>query len=87
MVICPIEFYFKNKFEKLVHLVGFIIRVYHDARSPERQVEQVTFVCKYLGFTARGKCYCIYAYTKSVSFSNPDFHETNLSIKFCGFLM
>ena len=36
---CPkhVEFYSKNKFEKLVHLVGFIIRVYHDARSPERQ--------------------------------------------------
>ena len=28
----------KNKFEKLVHLVGFIIRIYHDARSPERQI-------------------------------------------------
>ena len=27
----------KNKFEKLVHLVGFIIRIYHNARSPERQ--------------------------------------------------
>jgi len=25
------------KFEKLVHLVGFILRIYHDARSPERQ--------------------------------------------------
>jgi len=37
--ICPkhIEFYSKNKFEKLVGLVGFIIRIYHDARSPERQ--------------------------------------------------
>jgi hypothetical protein len=23
------EFYFKNKFEKLVHLVGFIIRILH----------------------------------------------------------
>jgi len=22
---------------KLVHLVGFVIRIYHDARSPERQ--------------------------------------------------
>ena len=34
---CPkhVEFYSKNKFEKLVHLVGFIIRIYHDARSPE----------------------------------------------------
>jgi len=28
---------FQNKFEKLVHLVGFIIGIYHDARSPERQ--------------------------------------------------
>ena len=36
---CPkhVEFYSKNKFEKLVHLVGFIIRIYHDAQSPERQ--------------------------------------------------
>jgi len=31
------EFYSKNKFQELVHLVGFIIRMYHDARSPERQ--------------------------------------------------
>ena len=36
---CPkhVEFYSKNKIEKLVHLVGFIIRIYHDARSPELQ--------------------------------------------------
>jgi hypothetical protein len=38
---CPkhVNFYSKkNKFEKLVHLVGFIVRIYHDARSPERQI-------------------------------------------------
>ena len=37
---CPkhIEFYSKNKFEKLVHLVGFIIRIYHDAQSPEQKI-------------------------------------------------
>jgi len=37
---CPkhVEFYSKNKFDKVVHLVGFIIRIYHDARSPERQI-------------------------------------------------
>jgi len=36
---CPkhAKFYSKNKFEKLVHLVGFIIKIYHDGRSPERQ--------------------------------------------------
>ena len=33
-----VEFYSKNKFEKLVHLVGFIIRIYHDIRPPERQI-------------------------------------------------
>jgi len=31
-----VEFYSKNKFEKLVYLVGFIIRIYHDSRWPER---------------------------------------------------
>ena len=37
---CPkhVEFYSKNKFEKLVHIVGFIIRIYRDARSPECQI-------------------------------------------------
>jgi len=34
----------KNKFEKLVHLVGFIIRIYHDARSPERQIRNTTLL-------------------------------------------
>ena len=36
---CPkhIEFYSKNKFKKLAHLVGFIRRISHDARSPESQ--------------------------------------------------
>ena len=37
---CPkhLEFYSKNKFEKFVHLVGFVIIIYQDARSPERQI-------------------------------------------------
>jgi len=33
----------KNKFEKLVHLVGFIMRIYHDARSHERQILTTCF--------------------------------------------
>ena len=33
-----VELYSKNKSEKLVHLVGFIIRTYHDARSSECQI-------------------------------------------------
>jgi len=32
------QFYSKNKSEKSVHLFGFIIRIYHDAWSPECQI-------------------------------------------------
>ena len=40
---CPkhVELYSENKFEKWVRLVGFIIRIYHDARSPEGQMCKV----------------------------------------------
>ena len=40
-----VEFYSKNKFEKLVHLVGFIIRIYHDARSSECQIPYPDCFC------------------------------------------
>ena len=49
---CPkhVEFYSKNKFEKLVHLVDCIIRIYHDARSAERQnVRRNSLMYKGLG--------------------------------------
>jgi len=38
---CPkrIEFHSKNKCEKLVHIVGFIIRIYNDAQLSEFQNE------------------------------------------------
>ena len=36
-----VEFHSKNKFEKLVHLVSFIIRFYHDAGSHERQIRRL----------------------------------------------
>jgi len=36
-----------------VHLVGFIIRIYHDARSPERQICILTFM--FLGSKLEGK--------------------------------
>jgi hypothetical protein len=37
---CPkhVEFYSKNKCEKLVQLVGFIMRIFHDEQSPELQI-------------------------------------------------
>jgi len=46
---CPkhVAFYSKNKFEKLVKIFGFIIRIYHNARSPERQTH------KNIGFKIR----------------------------------
>jgi len=37
---CPkhVVFYSKKEIEKLAHLVAFIVRIYHDARSPEHQM-------------------------------------------------
>ena len=54
---CPkhVEFYSKNKFEKLVHLVGFVIRIYHDARSPKLQIYM--YVCMYVCVRV-----CVYIY-------------------------
>jgi hypothetical protein len=40
-----VEFHSKNKFEKLVRLVGFIIRIRHDARSHERHIYVVLVWC------------------------------------------
>jgi len=33
-----VEFYSKNKFEKLAHLISFITKIYLDAQSPEHQM-------------------------------------------------
>jgi hypothetical protein len=45
---CPkhVEFYSKNKFEKLMHLVGFVIRIYHDTRPAECQMVVLLFFFK-----------------------------------------
>ena len=50
---CPkhVEFYSKNKFEKLVHLVDFITRIYHDARSLESQIQVLVLITKYTAYT------------------------------------
>ena len=37
------EFHSKDKFEKLVHVVGFVITIYHDARSPGHQIPYQIF--------------------------------------------
>jgi len=37
-----VEFHSKNKFEKLAHLVGFVIRIYHDAQFSECQIVYVS---------------------------------------------
>jgi len=49
---CPkhVEFYSKNKFEKLVHLVGFIIRIYHATRSPEHHIYLPVYHCTWYHF-------------------------------------
>jgi hypothetical protein len=41
---------FQNKFQKLVHLVGFIKKICHDARSHERQFLSFLFSFNISGF-------------------------------------
>ena len=43
-----VDFHSKNKFGKLMHPVGFIIRIYHDARSPECQISFKCFISRYI---------------------------------------
>jgi len=40
--------YSKNKFEKLMHLFGFVIRIHHDARSPERQNFKISVLSEFI---------------------------------------
>ena len=51
---CPkhVEIYSRNKFEKLVHLVGFIIRIYRNAWSPERQIQGLWVVADFVLVTS-----------------------------------
>ena len=55
---CPkhVGFYSKNKLEKLVHLVGFITRIYQDARSHKCQKNtlQYLFTLDQLRFQEKG---------------------------------
>ena len=44
-----VEFYSKNKVEKLVHLVGFIISIYHDA-GPLNVKFGIKLICNNLYF-------------------------------------
>ena len=55
---CPkrVEFYSENKFEKSVHLFGFIIRIYNDARSPERQILNGCFKVSSSSFQLETHC-------------------------------
>ena len=46
---CPkhVEFYFKNKFEKIMHIVAFIVRIFHDERSPDGHILSHNCCCIY----------------------------------------
>ena len=63
-----VVFYSKNKFEKLVHLVGLVLRIYHDARSPECQINRLTSNDPYMGRTAplTSKRCIIYIYSTNI---------------------
>jgi len=52
---------FQNKFEKLVHLVGFMVKIYHDARSHGRQVHFSQKLCFLLIPNTSYKIYCLHS--------------------------
>jgi len=58
---CPkhVEFYSKNKFEKLARLVCFTIKLYHDARSPERKIRFLNLLAPELLFFLNFSTLCI----------------------------
>ena len=56
---CRVSFQ-KNKFEKLVHLVGFIIRKFHNAESSERQIPLHSIINEHWLF------YCVEEYKKRI---------------------
>ena len=53
-----VEYYSKNKLEKLVHLVGFIIRIFHDARPSERQKWNI-YLKKLANVSILSRCFYI----------------------------
>ena len=63
-----------------MHLVGFIVRIYHDARSPERQIHKIT-VLRYWHYITVQRCrykfvavytYCVYKHLCDPVGSCPD---------------
>jgi len=81
---CPkhVEFYSTNKFEKLMHLVGFIIRLYNDARSPEqRHTPRICSSEFTRTFIANIDCVCL-TVCVSVCLSYPDnFYLLTVAVK------
>jgi len=74
----------KNKFEKLVHLVVYIIRIYHNARSLERQNQEIyktVFICTPL--VVKDKHILIITQWKmgSVTLSNKPYSQIRVQIK------
>jgi len=75
---CPkhVEFYSTNKFEKLVHLVGFIIRSYHGARSPSSSSSSssslgTTTLCGFWpALLFRSTIFCLYISLSNFSLSS-----------------
>ena len=62
-----VEFYYKKKFEKLVQLVGFIIWIYQDARSSERQIYH-TLIFMFIKLNLKFCLYLKYSYKSYGSF-------------------
>ena len=66
---CPkyVEFSSKNKFEKWMRLVSFIIRIYHDARSPQIDIS----MCVYIYISVLSVYIYIYIHTHTHTHTRP----------------
>jgi len=92
---CPkhVDFYSKNKFQKLVHLVGFIMRIYHDTRSPERQVSNMCVTAQHsdpVSLHEHGKMnqsYVQYSVCYSTTFSVATFMRRRWDLRGWGTLL
>jgi hypothetical protein len=76
--ICRVSF--QNKFEKLVHLVGFIIRICHAARSHERKEDSINYISVWSRIMSRVFCITTLHIIKEYIFISQKQYRTSIKL-------
>jgi len=71
---------FRNKFEQLIHLGGFIIRIYHDARPSERQIRTWWMFVTFEVLMLVSNCIKVFSITTPCNLL-PSYHTTRCHIR------